>query len=258
MPTFRNSRCIHLQDEAVLYSGSKWCRFLWSVTTHQPNYMTPPLRRPWSRIWWMHFYCSETVLERMWTAVLQFNTLLILFEYSTELGKWARRADPVIWLAFELRDRSSINDNGVDFFYVVASVSTVSWGWVRLVRRPLVPLLYQPRIIDEYGAVGAMKIARVYQLRVLGEILPQRHLVRHKCYLIWPVIELQPPQLEADDCLSYGAASVNPYYRPSTVPTRRQTGLLKWETLATHTGPKVFHRNRRSGSMHRSSVLHIM
>jgi hypothetical protein len=30
----------------------------------------------------------------------------------------------------------------------------VGWDWVHLVRRPLVGLLYQPRMLDEYGAFG--------------------------------------------------------------------------------------------------------
>jgi hypothetical protein len=38
----------------------------------------------------------------------------------------------------------------------------VGWDWVHLVRRPLIRLLYQPRMIDddEYGAVGGMRIGR--------------------------------------------------------------------------------------------------
>jgi hypothetical protein len=35
------------------------------------------------------------------------------------------------------------------------------WDWVRLVRRPLTGLLYQPRMIDdECGAIGGMRIGR--------------------------------------------------------------------------------------------------
>jgi hypothetical protein len=37
----------------------------------------------------------------------------------------------------------------------------VGWDWVHLVRRPLIGLLYQLRMIDdEYGVVGGMRIAR--------------------------------------------------------------------------------------------------
>jgi hypothetical protein len=37
----------------------------------------------------------------------------------------------------------------------------VGWDWVHLVRRPLIGLLYQPRMIDdECGAVGGMRIDR--------------------------------------------------------------------------------------------------
>jgi hypothetical protein len=36
----------------------------------------------------------------------------------------------------------------------------VGWDWVHLVRRPLFGLLYQPRMIDECGVVGGMRIGR--------------------------------------------------------------------------------------------------
>jgi hypothetical protein len=36
----------------------------------------------------------------------------------------------------------------------------VGWQWVHLVRRPLFGLLYQPRMIDECGAVGGIRICR--------------------------------------------------------------------------------------------------
>jgi hypothetical protein len=36
----------------------------------------------------------------------------------------------------------------------------VGWDWVHLVRRPLTGLLYQPWMIDEYGALGGMTIGR--------------------------------------------------------------------------------------------------
>jgi hypothetical protein len=36
----------------------------------------------------------------------------------------------------------------------------VGWDCVHLVRRPLIVLLYQPRMVDEYGAFGGMKIGR--------------------------------------------------------------------------------------------------
>jgi hypothetical protein len=36
----------------------------------------------------------------------------------------------------------------------------VGWDWVHLVRWPLIGLLYQPRMIDEYGAFGGMRIGR--------------------------------------------------------------------------------------------------
>jgi hypothetical protein len=36
----------------------------------------------------------------------------------------------------------------------------VEWDWVHLVRRPLFGLLYQPRMIDEYGVFGGMIIGK--------------------------------------------------------------------------------------------------
>jgi hypothetical protein len=40
----------------------------------------------------------------------------------------------------------------------------LGWDWVHLVRRPLIGLVYQPRMLDddddEYGAVGGMRIGR--------------------------------------------------------------------------------------------------
>jgi hypothetical protein len=36
----------------------------------------------------------------------------------------------------------------------------VGWDWVHLVRRPLIGLLYPPWMIDEYDAVGRMRIGR--------------------------------------------------------------------------------------------------
>jgi hypothetical protein len=39
-------------------------------------------------------------------------------------------------------------------------VSWVGWDWVHLVRRPLIGLLYQPRIIDDECGVGGIRIGR--------------------------------------------------------------------------------------------------
>jgi hypothetical protein len=37
----------------------------------------------------------------------------------------------------------------------------MEWGdWVQLARRPLIALLYQPRVIDELGAFGGMRTGR--------------------------------------------------------------------------------------------------
>jgi hypothetical protein len=67
----------------------------------------------------------------------------------------------------------------------------VGWDWVHSVRRPLIGLLYQPRMIDddERGAVSGMGIGR-------GN-LRQCHFVHHKCHMSWPGIETGPPRWEA-------------------------------------------------------------
>jgi hypothetical protein len=36
----------------------------------------------------------------------------------------------------------------------------MGWDWVHLVRRPLIGLLYQPWMVDKYGAIGGMRIGR--------------------------------------------------------------------------------------------------
>jgi hypothetical protein len=36
----------------------------------------------------------------------------------------------------------------------------LEWDWVHLVRRPLIGLLCQPRMIDGYGAIGGIRIDR--------------------------------------------------------------------------------------------------
>jgi hypothetical protein len=36
----------------------------------------------------------------------------------------------------------------------------LGWHWVQLVQQPLTDLLYQPQMIDEYGAFGGMRIVR--------------------------------------------------------------------------------------------------
>jgi hypothetical protein len=55
-------------------------------------------------------------------------------------------------------------DSGFEIWFVTSATCFlgVGWDWVHLVRRPLIGLLYQPRMIDddECGAVGGMRIVR--------------------------------------------------------------------------------------------------
>jgi hypothetical protein len=69
--------------------------------------------------------------------------------------------------------------------------SRVVWDRARLVRRPLVGVLSQPRMIDEPGSVGKMVIWQK-TLEMLGEIFPQFFSVRHKIHMTWAGIESEP------------------------------------------------------------------
>jgi hypothetical protein len=60
-------------------------------------------------------------------------------------------------------------------------------------------LLYQPQMIGEgdCGAIGGMKIGRGTE--VLGENLPQRHIVHNKSHMTRDGLEPGPPRWEASD-----------------------------------------------------------
>jgi hypothetical protein len=69
----------------------------------------------------------------------------------------------------------------------------MGWDWVHSVRRPLIGLLYQPRIInDKCGAIGGMRIGRGN--RSTRRKPAQCHFVHHKSHMTWPGLQLQPPQ----------------------------------------------------------------
>jgi hypothetical protein len=61
---------------------------------------------------------------------------------------------------FRIRQRHFITKNGPRLTGVRKRCSVCGVGWIHLVRRPLVSLLYQPRMTDEYSAPGGMRIVR--------------------------------------------------------------------------------------------------
>jgi hypothetical protein len=84
-----------------------------------------------------------------------------------------------------------------DYFFF--KFLAVGWDWVHLLRRPLIGLLYQPRMIDdaEYGAVGGMRIGR-------GNRSSRRKpapvpLCQPQTHMTWAGIEPGPPQWKDGD-----------------------------------------------------------
>jgi hypothetical protein len=55
-------------------------------------------------------------------------------------------------------------------------------AWVFLVRQPLIGLLHQPRMTDDYGAFCVMMAG---ETEVFKGNLPQYHFVHHKCHMAW-------------------------------------------------------------------------
>jgi hypothetical protein len=86
-------------------------------------------------------------------------------------------------------------------YYYFFKFRGVGWDWVHLVRRPLIGLLYQPRMTDEYGAFGGMRTSR--GSRSTHRKLAIVHFVHHKSHRNRPGIEPGPP---ATNRVSYGTA----------------------------------------------------
>jgi hypothetical protein len=71
----------------------------------------------------------------------------------------------------------------------------VGWEWVHLVHWPLIGLLYQPLMRNEYRQFGRMRIGS-------GNRSTRRkratvHFVYHKSHMTWPRIEPGPSRCEA-------------------------------------------------------------
>jgi hypothetical protein len=68
--------------------------------------------------------------------------------------------------------------NHLTLWIPVFFIFLMGWDWVHLVLRPLFGLLYQPRMIDDCGAIGGMRIRKGdWSTR---RNLPQCHFVHHK------------------------------------------------------------------------------
>jgi hypothetical protein len=72
----------------------------------------------------------------------------------------------------------------------------VGWDWVHSVRRPLMVLMYQPRMIDEYGAFGGMRVGRG-KPEYSEKTCPSATLSITN--LTWPGIKTGPPRWETDE-----------------------------------------------------------
>jgi hypothetical protein len=70
-------------------------------------------------------------------------------------------------------------------------------NWDHSARRPLVGLLYLPRVIVRMKNLVEWRLAG--KTEILGEHLPQRHFVHHKSHFIRPGLEPGPQRWEAGD-----------------------------------------------------------
>jgi hypothetical protein len=81
-------------------------------------------------------------------------------------------------------------------FFLIRLVGGGS-NWVHSARRPLIGLLYLPRVIMMMENLVEWRLAG--EIEVLGENLPQSHFVHHKSHLTRPGFEPGPPRWEDSD-----------------------------------------------------------
>jgi hypothetical protein len=77
---------------------------------------------------------------------------------------------------------------------------------VHLVRRPLIGLLYQPRMIMMMNVEQSVEWEFTEETEVLGENLPHCHFVQHKSHMTWPRLEPAPPRWDAGDETAWAIA----------------------------------------------------
>jgi hypothetical protein len=147
-----------------------------------------------------HYYnCLRFEVRRRscgkWIIYTDYNYIIASINSAFEIGP--SRPVTVIALPFTSDHSPPVEEPQVD---LVLLFFEAGWDWVHLVHRPLICLLYQPRMIDvECGAVDGVRIGREkWSDRRKSFPVPIFH---HKSHINWPRLEPGPPRWEASDWL---------------------------------------------------------
>jgi hypothetical protein len=103
------------------------------------------------------------------------------------------------------------------------------WSEVRLsplVRRPLIGLLYQPRMIYDEYMEQSVEWELAEETEVLGENLSQCHFVQHKSRMTWPGMESRPTLWEVWPLKHTSSLNM----RPSFAPIQNKYWIRYYET----------------------------